>query len=63
MADFHVPDMSCEHCVGVIRAALERGLPGAAVAIDLARHRVHVEGEAARAESLIREAGYEPHAL
>lgn len=57
---FEVPDMSCQHCVATITKALAAGLPGATVAIDLAQHEVRVTGDAARAEHVIREAGYEP---
>ena len=57
---FAVEDMSCSHCVGVIRRALEAGLPGAAVTVDLAAHRVTVSGDPALAASLMRDAGYEP---
>lgn len=57
---FTVPDMSCGHCVGVIRNALQDGLPGATVAIDLATHTVTVDADPARAEALIRDAGYDP---
>ena len=59
-ARFTVPDMSCSHCVGVIRDALERELPGAAVTVDLASHTVTVGADATRAAEVIRDAGYEP---
>jgi copper chaperone len=57
---FNVPDMTCGHCEKTVRAALEDALPGAPVTVDLARHRVSVDGDAAKAEEAIREAGYEP---
>lgn len=57
---FRVADMSCNHCVGAIRSALEERLPGAAVAIDLAGKTVKVGGDPAAAEAAIRDAGYEP---
>lgn len=57
---FAVPDMSCGHCEATIRQALATALPGARVAVDLARHEVRVEGDRARAETAIREAGYSP---
>ncbi|TDK37257.1 copper chaperone [Rhizobium deserti] len=59
-AIFDVTDMTCGHCEKTIRMALEEALPGAAVTVDLAAHRVTVEGDAAKAEEAIREAGYSP---
>jgi len=43
-----------------VRGALADALPGAAVAIDLTVRTVTVEGDAAKAEEAIREAGYSP---
>jgi copper chaperone len=57
---FHVSDMTCGHCAGVIRSALEEGLPGAAVDIDIAKALVTVAGDQAKAEEAIRTAGYTP---
>ena len=57
---FGVPDMSCGHCEATIRQALATALPGARVAVDLSRHEVQVEGDPAKAETAIREAGYSP---
>lgn len=57
---FTVPDMTCGHCEKTVRGALAESLPGAAVSIDLATHKVTVEGDAATAEEAIREAGYSP---
>ncbi|WP_293859901.1 heavy-metal-associated domain-containing protein [uncultured Alsobacter sp.] len=57
---FDVPDMSCQHCVATISKALAAEMPGVPVAIDLAKHEVRVSGDAARAEHVIRDAGYEP---
>jgi copper chaperone len=59
-ATFTVSDMTCGHCEKTVRGALEEVLPGAPVTIDLAAHRVTVEGDAAKAEEAIREAGYTP---
>ncbi len=59
-AIFTVPDMTCGHCEKTVRGALADALPGAAVEIDLPAHRVIVEGDAAKAEEAIREAGYSP---
>ncbi|MFC3704538.1 heavy-metal-associated domain-containing protein [Devosia honganensis] len=57
---FAVNDMTCGHCAGTIRAALEKALPGAAVEIDLASHRVSFTGDRAKGEAAIRDAGYTP---
>jgi len=59
-AIFTVPDMTCGHCEKTVRGALADALPGAAVAIDLTVRTVTVEGDAAKAEEAIREAGYSP---
>ncbi|PPJ47350.1 copper chaperone [Rhizobium sp. KAs_5_22] len=57
---FQVEDMTCGHCEKAITRALDEALPGAAVKIDLKAHEVSVEGDAAKAEEAIREAGYTP---
>jgi copper chaperone len=57
---FHVPDMTCNHCVGTIKSALAEQMPGAPVAIDLGKAEVRVGGDKAQAESIIRDAGYTP---
>lgn len=59
-AIFNVPDMTCGHCEKTVRGAIGDVLPGAPVTVDLGSHRVTVEGDAARAEEAIREAGYSP---
>jgi copper chaperone len=58
-----VNDMTCNHCVGTVRNALETALPGARVEIDLASHKVSFTGDRARAETAIRDAGYTPEAV
>ena len=60
MAAFHVPDMTCGHCVAAIRKALETALPGAATEVSLADHRVTVDGDATVAIAALRAAGYTP---
>jgi copper chaperone len=63
MIAFEVKDMSCGHCVKAITEAVKAADSGAAVHIDLARHRVEIEPAAADAAALagvIREAGYTP---
>lgn len=57
---FTVNDMTCGHCVGRVRKALEEALPGAEVSVDLATHRVEFTGNRATGEDAIREAGYTP---
>ncbi|MGE7367983.1 heavy-metal-associated domain-containing protein [Neorhizobium sp. NPDC001467] len=60
---FTIPDMTCSHCEKTVRNALGNALPDAAVSIDLASHRVTIEGDAAKAEEAIRGAGYSPQRL
>ena len=63
MMIFEVKDMSCGHCVGAIRRALEALDSGAVVDIDLAAHRVAVTSSQVSAAAIadaIREAGYTP---
>ena len=57
---FHVADMTCGHCAGVVRSALEQSLPGASIAIDIENARVTVGGDEAAAADAIRLAGYTP---
>jgi copper chaperone len=59
---FTVNDMTCGHCVGALRQALEEALPGAEIAVDLASHKVSFTGDRAKGEAAIREAGYTPEA-
>lgn len=61
---FNVPDMTCGHCEKAVKAALNDALPGVPVAVDLAAHRVTLDGgDAMKAEEAIREAGYSPERL
>jgi copper chaperone len=55
-----VNDMTCNHCVGTVREALEAALPDAEVTIDLATHKVSFKGDRAIGEAAIRDAGYTP---
>ena len=59
---FTVNDMTCNHCVGTVRKALEEALPGAEINVDLASHKVSFSGDRAKGEEAIREAGYTPEA-
>lgn len=63
MIDFHVPDMSCGHCVRAISTALQACDGEARFEIDLAAHQVHIRHATVDADTLaaaIREAGYTP---
>ncbi|PZP51659.1 MAG: copper chaperone [Agrobacterium fabrum] len=61
---FHVEDMTCGHCAGVIKGAIEKTVPGAAVHADPASRTVLVGGvsDAARIAEIITAAGYTPAA-
>lgn len=60
---FKVVDMTCGHCAGTIRKALEQTMPGTPIAISLETNEVTVAGDAASAERAIRLAGYEPQLI
>lgn len=63
---YKVDDMTCGHCVGVIKKAIGAADAGAKVQVDLAQHLVHVEPDQAAAEILrdaIAQAGYTPVAV
>lgn len=65
-AVFHVPDMSCQHCVQSITRAIQAKDANAQVSTDLAQHHVTVSNsqlDAAALLALITEAGYTPTAL
>ena len=55
-----VNDMTCGHCVGTVRKALEAALPGAEISVNLDTHRVEFTGDRIKGEEAIREAGYTP---
>jgi len=57
-----VNDMTCGHCAGTVRKALEEALPNAEIEIDLATHRVEFTGDRTKGETAIRAAGYTPEA-
>lgn len=53
-----VPDMSCGHCKAAIEEAVTAA--GGTASVDLERREVTVEGlDPARAQDVIRQAGYE----
>jgi copper chaperone len=54
-----VPDMSCGHCKATIEKAVTAA--GGTVSVDLDWHEVTVDGlDPARAEDVIRQAGFTP---
>ena len=54
-----VPGMSCGHCKATIEKAVTAA--GGTVSVDLDRHEVTVDGlDPARAEDVIRQAGFTP---
>lgn len=56
---YTVSDMSCGHCTNAIQKAVAEA--GGRATTDLSDHSVTVEGlEPAKAEQVIREAGYTP---
>lgn len=61
MTEFHVPDMSCGHCMAAIEKAVASVDPSADVDVDLAGRRVRV-ASAASSEAMLaamKAAGYE----
>jgi len=62
MPEFDVPDMTCDGCARAITTAVQRAIPGAGVAVDLAAKRVQVSGTdaAGKAEAAIADAGFTP---
>jgi copper chaperone len=59
---FTVKDMTCGHCVGTVRKALEDALPGAEISVNLDTHKVEFTGDRTKGEEAIRGAGYTPEA-
>lgn len=61
---FRVEDMTCGHCAGTIKGAIEGSIPGAKVEADPVRKLVSVTGTTDRVQvaGLIVEAGYTPEA-
>lgn len=57
-----VEDMTCGHCAGTIKKAIETGLPGTSVEADPASKLVSVRGstDLRSIKSLVTEAGYTP---
>lgn len=66
MIAFEVKDMSCNHCVGSLTAALRALDPAARLHFDLATKRVDIDAATADAAQLaqaMRDAGYTPVAI
>ena len=61
---FHVEDMTCGHCAGTIKTAIESKLPGTSVDADPASKLVSVRGGAdfAALSAIVTAAGYTPSA-
>jgi len=59
-----VEDMTCGHCAGTIKKAIETSLPGTRVEADPASKLVSVVGstDLSTIEALVTEAGYTPTA-
>ena len=60
MTTFHIPDMSCGHCVGVITKTVKQLDPRATVEADLASHTVRIQSEKdpGTLATALAEAGY-----
>ena len=61
---FRVEDMTCGHCAGTIKQAIEGKIPGTSVTADPGSKLVSVQGSAdiAAIRSAVRAAGYTPGA-
>ena len=59
---FQVDDMTCGHCAGTIKTAIESKLPGTSVDADPASKLVSVRGGAdfSALKSIVTAAGYTP---
>ncbi|WP_227385654.1 heavy-metal-associated domain-containing protein [Microvirga rosea] len=57
-----VEDMTCHHCAGAIKKAIETGLPGTSVAADPISKLVAIRGstDLRSIKALVTEAGYTP---
>ena len=62
---FHVPEMSCGHCVAVIEKAVKAADPSATIRTDLAAHSTEIDTTVPTATLLqvLAEAGYQATAL
>lgn len=57
-----VDDMTCGHCAGTIKGAIEQALPGSSVTADPASKRVTVTGasDSVAIQAIVTKAGYTP---
>ena len=64
-AEFVVSDMTCNHCVQTITAAVRAVAPEAQVRADLSSHRVTVESaeNPVALAAAIEDAGYDVHSV
>jgi copper chaperone len=60
--EFHIPNISCGHCVRAVTAAVHAADPQAQVKVDIPSHQVQVQTQAAREVLVAKltEAGYQP---
>lgn len=66
MISFEVTDMTCGHCVASITRAVQALDAQARVQVDLAAHRVDIDGasaDAALLKAAISDAGFTPVSL
>lgn len=62
MQEFHLPDMTCGHCVATITKTVQALDPQAQIQTDLPTHQVRIDTQTSR-DALIAsltEAGYPP---
>ncbi|MBA4344203.1 MAG: hypothetical protein C0423_18845 [Methylibium sp.] len=64
MHEFHLPDMSCGHCVGAITQAVKAADAQAELDFKLAQHEVSIRSQLGREQlsEVLSEAGYPPAA-
>lgn len=62
MQEFHLPDMTCGHCVASVTQAVQALDAQAQVHIDLSTHQVRIDTQASREAVIasLTEAGYPP---
>ncbi|PKO65819.1 MAG: copper chaperone [Betaproteobacteria bacterium HGW-Betaproteobacteria-16] len=60
MYEFHLPDMTCGHCVSMVNVALKLVDPACEIQVDLPRHLVTVKSSEDRATLIeaLTDAGY-----
>ncbi len=60
MYEFDIPNMTCGHCAGTVKKAIERADPAASLIIDVGTKKAKVETSVSPAAiaAAINEAGY-----